>query len=312
MHNLNLVLAVVFGLLAGANDGGAVLATDTRLSPTKPLYSYLTLVGLVAALPMLGFVAVGETLVDRLVAINGPASEPLVFASLVGTLLSVILLTRGGLPTSLTLAILGGLLGAGMGSQQDVAWGTLSLVLAAAAAAPLAGAMVARGLARLSPPFGHVRHPRMIHRLVFPLLAAAYALNDGQKVFVVLLLASGAHMSDMPLTIPLFAAVFFGIGVMLGWGRYVDAIATSVVALPFRPALITEGSTAIAVMVSAAAGAPVSMSQTIIGSIVGSSTVSGWGRIRWHRVSNMGLAWVFTLPLSAAVAYVTALAFHVW
>jgi len=310
MHYLNVALAAVFGVLVGANDGGAVLATDTRLSPTKPLYSYLTLVSLVAALPMLGLVGVARTLADRLVVFNEPASEPLVFATLTGALLSVLLLTRGGLPTSLTLAILGGLLGAGLGSGQKIAWPMVSFVLVTAAIAPLFGALVARGLEYLLPAFGQAGNTRLMHRLVFPVLAAAYALNDGQKVIVVISLAFGIQLSNVPYTVPLFAAALFGVGVLVGWGRYVDAIATSVVSLPFRPALITEGSTAITVMASAAAGAPVSMSQTIIGSIVGSSTAGGRGRVRWQRVSSVGLAWVFTLPLSAVVAYMTVLALH--
>jgi len=52
-------------------------------------------------------------------------------------------------------------------------------------------------------------------------------------------------------------------------------------------------------------GNPVSTTHTITGAIVGVGTVSNPGRVRWGVASRILWAWIFTIPVSAAIAAVT-------
>src|SRR5690606_12145268 len=108
-------------------------------------------------------------------------------------LVVVAALSRRGLPTSLTLAIVGGIGGAGLGTGLEVSWRGLATVLLIGAAAPLAGISVGYGLglaSRRIPSFtGMPGAVRTAHVLAYSAQCAAYAANDGQKMLAVVSVA---------------------------------------------------------------------------------------------------------------------------
>ncbi|HVL99017.1 MAG TPA: inorganic phosphate transporter, partial [Egibacteraceae bacterium] len=57
---------------------------------------------------------------------------------------------------------------------------------------------------------------------------------------------------------------------------------------------------------SAAVGAPVSMTQSVAAALVGAGMSYGHRRVRWRAVGRLGLAWLLTLPASAALAAAVA------
>lgn len=75
------------------------------------------------------------------------------------------------------------------------------------------------------------------------------------------------------------------------------------------PAHIVSGEFAAAgaVLGSAALGAPVSMTQALVGGLLGAGLRESSRRIRWQVVRALGLAWLVTLPLSFGLAALTGL-----
>ncbi|NUT34233.1 MAG: inorganic phosphate transporter, partial [Hamadaea sp.] len=127
-----LVLVLAFVFVCGANDGGAMLALAVRHREVPPYLVLALLVTAVAAGPALFGLAVARTFTDRLLDPADPRAPVVVLTGVAAALLLVGVLTWRGVPTSITLAVLGGLAGAATGVGAPAAWSTLGRVLAIA------------------------------------------------------------------------------------------------------------------------------------------------------------------------------------
>jgi inorganic phosphate transporter, PiT family len=217
-----------------------------------------------------------------------------------------------GLPTSLTLGLVGAIAGVGAGSQLAVSWGAVALVLLLAALAPVLAVGAAWSLTRLAATIP-VRRPlgRAVprwHSAAFALLSLAYGANDGQKMLAVVAVASGSSVgigSPAPWQLAVVGGGF-AVGAVLGLPRIARSLAGGLVVAQPPDAVLTELSSAGVVLGGAAVGAPVSMTQAISGAMLGTGVTRGTGRVRWRQVSRIGLAWIVTLPAAFALAALTA------
>ncbi|NUR28636.1 MAG: hypothetical protein HOV83_22820, partial [Catenulispora sp.] len=156
------LLAGTFAVVSGINDGGTLLSPGLRIPSLSTLLSFCFLVTATAAGPLLFGTRVAAAFLGRLVRV-GPdgssgsdASARAVLAIGVAVALVVVLgLSLRGLPTSLTLAVVGGLTGAGLGWGLPVPLASAGLVLLAAALAPMISSLTAwlatRSLRRAGP-----------------------------------------------------------------------------------------------------------------------------------------------------------------
>ena len=310
-----LIAALVFAVVNGFNDGGALVATGLKVPALPPLAAIALLGVALVVTPLLIGTQVAATLANRLVSFDQPgAALPGSTGLLIAVVTAVgvvLLLSSRGLPTSLTLALVGGIAGAGLGGGLPVSWATLALVLGAGAAAPVVGAGAGFGLSRLAglvPVGGHARRRiRVAHVGAFCLQCVAYAANDGQKMFAVLAVATAGgagRAGDLGLSVGHFAllAALFTVGLIGGLRPAAATLAAEIV--PTRPsdAVAAELSSAGAVLGSAAVGAPVSMTQSVAAALVGAGMSRGYRRVRWRAAGRLVLAWVVTLPASLVVA----------
>lgn len=305
-------VALAFVWVTGVNDGAALLGLSGRYPRSSgPLLMALALVPLV--LVPQWTVAVARTFTEGLTDL-GDRRGALAFLLGVTVALAVVAaLSRRGLPTSLTLAIVGGIGGAGLGMGLDVSWRGLALVLAIGAAAPLVGTSVgyALGLAsRRIPSFtGMPGAVRTAHVLAYSAQCAAYAANDGQKMLAVVSVARhvvstrrlGAIGPVQPTPVVLIAiAVVFCAGALSAVHRVGERLGRGLVLARPLHVVSTEAAAAASVAASSIAGAPVSMTQSVTAGVVGVAASEGAARVRWQNVLGIGAAWVFTLPLAFA------------
>lgn len=310
------MLATGFVFVCGANDGAALLAFGMR-QRELPLYAVLAvLLAAIVAGPALFGLAVAHTFTDRLVTAG--TRGPLVVLAGVGVALALVLaLTWRGVPTSVTLAVLGGLAGVGAGLGVPPPWATLAVVLAVAALAPLAGGGLGYliGLASRRLP-STSRLPgalRLAHVTTFAGQSLAYAANDGQKMFAVVGVAVGvAHrspgMQAPPLLLLCATALVFAAGAVLSLRRIALGAAGGLT--PPRPwTLVSAGIAAsTAVLGGAGMGVPVSMTQSATAGLVGAGASTGLRRIRWQFATPVLTAWLITLPASLALGCAAGLA----
>lgn len=309
------LIAASFAVVTGINDGGSLLSTGLKLPSLRTLVAVALLAASVAAAPLLLGTRVAQTLTHRLVSFDGPHGHLALAVGVLAAVAVVGVLTRRGVPTSLTLALVGGLTGAGVGFGLHVGWAYVAFVLAVGMCAPLVGALVAFALSRATrlvpagdPVSGSVART---HRLAFGLQCLAYSGNDGQKMLAVFAVTGLAGAVTHP-GIPELALIslLFAVGVILGLPRVARSLGDGV--LHVRPvhAVTAELASAVAVLSTAALGVPVSMTQSVAGGLVGAGMSHGLRRVRWAAASRIVSAWITTLPASVALAAIVALAFR--
>ncbi|MBW3666045.1 MAG: inorganic phosphate transporter [Actinobacteria bacterium] len=303
-----LAAAGAFTVISGVNDGSALLTSSLSLPSVRPLSAMLMLAGALIAGPYVIGTQVATTLASRLVAFEGVRARVPLLIALVAAVGVVAGLSRLGLPTSLTLALIGGLAGSGFGYGLPVSWGAVGFVLAVAAAAPVVGGLAGFLLMRLLvhvPSSGSASmRLRWLHRIGFSLQSIAYSVNDGQKLLAVFAVGLGATSTVVQPRLDVLGgiAALFVLGMLLGIRRIGGTLGTGVMLA--RPAhlLSSELSSAAAVLGSTALGAPVSMTQSITASLVGTGVSEGYGRVRWRTALNIGVAWLVTLPAAGLLA----------
>jgi len=302
------VAVAAAGLLAlgsGANDGATIIALALPVRVIPPLVALGVLLAAILVVPFVVGVPVASTLTRGLVQFEPASQGTYVAAASVIAIAITLLSARRGLPTSLTLGLVGALVGVGFGAGQPVAWSVVAFALGVAAAAPVVAAgigMLAAHVLRLASRAG--LPPRFLpplHVLGFGLQAVAYATNDGQKILAGLL-ASGAVLRPDAEFLAMFAGllVLFSVGTLLAIGRVAARLGRGVVAATSTDALLTQAAASTAVLASAALGAPVSMTQSSAAALVGTGLAHGSGRVRWNAAARIVAAWVLTLPLAAA------------
>ncbi|WP_127935529.1 inorganic phosphate transporter [Nonomuraea polychroma] len=300
-----IVVAGLFAVVSGVNDGGALLATGLKLPTVRPATGILALVVMVAVVPLVTH-QVARTFVTRLASFQEPGGKIATTVAVISALAVVAVLSAKGRPTSLTLAIVGGLTGAGLGWGLQVSAGSVALVLAFGLAAPAIGGLLAWALIRVLPAMTTARRLAFLHRAGFLLQTVAYAANDGQKMLSVFMIALG--FSGAPLLYTSMVAALFALGTLYGLPKAGRTLSREIIV--FRPThgVAAELAAGVAVIGCAAVGMPVSMTQAVAGGLVGAGMAQGGRRVRWYAAVKIGTAWILTLPASALLGGVGAFA----
>ncbi|MDF5758750.1 inorganic phosphate transporter [Spongiactinospora sp. TRM90649] len=297
-------LACVFAVVSGINDGGALLGTGLKIPSVRPVVGILMLMIAVAVVPLLTS-QVAQTFTTRLAPMRGPGGQAAMAVAVLASLIVVTVLSGRGMPTSLTLAVVGGVTGAGLGWGLPVAAGQVAFVLAVALAAPFVGGLLAVLVSHLLVRLADGATLPRWHRAGFAVQCLAYAANDGQKMLAVFIVALG--FAGAPVGVCALIAVLFGLGTVYGLPRAGRTLSREILASRPLHGVSAELASGPAVIGCAAAGAPVSMTQAIAGGLIGAGVAESTHRVRWHPATKIVMAWALTLPASALLAAASAL-----
>ena len=323
--------AVTFALTNGFHDASNAIATLVATRGATPGQA----VALSAVFNMAGAVLLGTAVADtigKIVTVPQGQMVAVVGAGLAGATVWNLITWWRGLPSSSGHALVGGLVGAAVadgilsGSTGSVHWGGFDGwhptgvigVLVALLISPVLGFAVAFLLLR----FLRLVSRRWTTRWIKPVRAGGWIAaaglsfshggNDAQKamgVIAVLLLASG-HTATM--TVPLWAKVVTGLaltaGTALGGWRIVKTIGQRIFSLTPMDSFTSQASSTAVILGASLIGAPVSTTQVVASSVVG--TGGGrrrWKHVRWQVVREMGVAWLTTIPAAALLAVLVLL-----
>jgi inorganic phosphate transporter, PiT family len=314
-----IVAAAAYGLVSGFNDGGNLLASFTSGRRITPRLAVLLLCFSLAGPLLVGYgvaATVGVSVIDL------RAQGGLGFACLVAAAVGVVLFSwRVGIPTSMTLALVGAMIGwtlAG-GRAGGVNWSGADRVLIGIPISVVGGGVIAyllyAGIRKL---FGDRPHASLLRVARFQVATAAfqafaYGANDLEKTVGLIAVARTFTAHNQPLTFTdglpvLFAFALFAAGTLLGGSRIARRVGFGVFKVRPLQALSQQLVSGGVVTVLAAAGAPVSMTQTIAGGLVGVGAGMRASAIRWGVVRELLASWVLTLPLALALAALIHLA----
>ena len=295
-------LAAVFAVINGANDGGAIVASTLRVPGQRPLMSLAVLAAALVVVPLVIGTGVADTLTSGLVAAPQRTRSTLVAGGVAAAVLVVAVLSRAGLPTSLTLAMVGGIVGTGLGRGLPVQGSELVRVVLIGLAAPVAGAVFAQLVATVAQATMAAGGTVTLGWVAAVAQAAAYAANDGQKMLAVV------TVSSLGVSLPVLAAmaVLFAAGAVPGIRPAAGTLRRAVARGGPAEQMTAQLGGAAAVLSSAAVGVPVSMTQAVAGGLVGTGLLRGRRQVRWRVAAQLALAWVVTLPAAAVTGALIA------
>jgi len=309
------ILAVVFDFINGFHDTANAIATVVATRVLTPAQAIV----MAAGLNFLGAITgtavaktVGAGLVDP-----SEATELAVVATLLAAITWNLITWYRGIPSSSSHALIGGILGAaiahaGPGTANWAA--VLQKVILPLVLSPIAGFFFAGlimvvilrlfGTAQpstISTAFGRLQ------LVSSAFMAYSHGSNDAQKTMGIITLALVAHgllpSFDVPIWVILVAATAMAFGTAAGGWRIIKTMGTKLAKLKPIDGFAAETSAATIIELASRFGFPLSTTHVISSSILGVGATRHPGAVRWGVAGDMITAWIITIPICAALAY---------
>jgi PiT family inorganic phosphate transporter len=310
------VLAVVFDYINGFHDTANAIATSVATRALRPSHAIM----MAAAFNFIGAFAgtavaktIGAGLVDE-----ATTTTAVVMAALLGAITWNLITWRLGIPSSSSHALIGGLLGA---TVIAAGWGALNVqgivnkVLVPLVTSPLIGFSGALLLIvalfwifRRSARRPLANRFRRLQVLSAGFMAFAHGSNDAQKTMGIITLAlvsagliPGGDKIVVPSWVIVISATAISLGTAAGGWRIMRTMGHRVVELEPITGFAAETTAATVIYTAAHFGMPVSTTHVISSAIMGVGTSKGTRGVRWGVARSILIAWVVTIPATAAV-----------
>ena len=308
-------VALLFDFLNGLHDAANSIATIVSTRVLRPQHA-------VAWAAFFNFIAflffglhVANTLGTGLVAAN-VIDARVVFGALTGAIVWNILTWMLGIPSSSSHALVGGLVGAGTAKAglSAIVWHGLTLTGLAIVFSPLLGfffalilvLIVSWGFVRFTP-YAVDRSFRILQFASASLYSLGHGGNDAQKTMgvIAILLYSTGHLGRdfyVPFWVVLSCQAAMGLGTLVGGWRIVHTMGSRITRLAPVQGFCAETGGAATLFLATWLGVPVSTTHTITGAIIGVGAARKVSAVRWSVANNIVVAWILTLPATAAIA----------
>jgi len=310
-----IAVALLFDFLNGLHDAANSIATIVSTRVLRPKYAVIW----AAFFNFIAFLFFGLHVANTVgtgIVAAGIVDERVIFGALMGAITWNVITWWAGIPSSSSHALIGGLLGAAVTKAGSVAivWAGVLKTSAAIVLSPMTGFFLALVLVLVVSWIFVRAHPRAVdgtfRHLQF-VSASLYSLghggNDAQKtmgIIAVLLFSTGHLGKDfyVPFWVVITCQFFMGLGTLMGGWRIVHTMGSKITRLTPMQGFCAETGGAITLCTATGLGIPVSTTHTITRSIVGVGAARRVSAVRWNIASNIVVAWVITLPASAAIA----------
>ena len=327
MHELALPLlaglilvALAFDFLNGLHDAANSIATvvATKLLAPVQAVAFAAFFNFAAYFLMIWFPdlhkvadTIGKGLIDK-----DLVTPSVVFAALVGAMFWNVVTWLKGIPSSSSHALVGGIVGAGVAAAGfgTIQWSGVTKTLLFIPIAPLIGMAVAMivmlvssWMARWASARGAERAFRTCHLVSAAGYSLGHGLNDAQKtmgIITVLLYSTGYLHGEfhVPHWVALSCYVAIGLGTLTGGWKIIETMGSRITKLSQHQGFAASTGGSIMLFGASAAGIPVSTTHTITGAIIGAGVARRESAVRWGVARNVVMAWLITIPCSAAVA----------
>jgi inorganic phosphate transporter, PiT family len=327
---LVILLALAFDYINGFHDTANAIATvvSTNVLPGRTavlMAAFLNFGGAFAG------VGVAQTIGGE-IADPATITQTVVAAALVGAILWNLLTWYYGIPSSSSHALIGGIVGAvwchevGEGQSAGASLSGLvtshgvRLALEALVLSPLCGLVggftlmvLLLWLVRRLRPATVNRSFRGLQLVSAGFMAFAHGSNDAQKSMGIITMALAAyaaghtHSAGSPdLTVKTWVivscATAMALGTASGGWRIMKTMGHRIIRLRPINGFAAESAAAAVILTASALKAPVSTTHVISASIMGVGASKRVSAVRWGVAKNIVVAWVLTIPISAAVS----------
>jgi inorganic phosphate transporter, PiT family len=310
-----IIVALAFDFLNGVHDAANSIATIVSTRVLQPRYAVMWAAFFNFVAFLFFGLHVAETVGTGIVAAE-VVDPRVIFGALMGAIAWNLITWWGGMPSSSSHALIGGLIGAGVtkAGGAAVVWAGVLKTSAAIVLSPMSGFVLALILV-LAVSWMFVRErpyavDGIFRRLQF-VSASLYSLghggNDAQKTMgiIAVLLFSQGHVGSefyVPFWVVITCQAAMALGTLIGGWRIVKTMGSKITKLTPMQGFCAETGGAITLFSATYLGIPVSTTHTITGSIIGVGAARKVSAVRWNVATSIVIAWVITLPASALIA----------
>jgi PiT family inorganic phosphate transporter len=274
--------ALLFDFLNGFHDSSNIAATMISSRAVPPRVALLISAVAHFFAPFLFGAAVAKTVGHDIIA-SEAVTIPVILAASLSAIVWNIITWWLGIPSSSSHALIGGL-------GLTVGFVVMKLVL-----------FLARGASpRVSTLFKRLQWFTSLG------LALSHGTNDAQKTMGIItmgLVATG-HLSrfEVPGWVILLSATAIALGTASGGWRLIRTLGARFYKIRPIHGFTSQLSSAAVIMGAALLGGPVSTTQVVSSSIMGVGSAERLSKVRWGVAGSIAIAWVVTIPVSAAMA----------
>lgn len=330
-----IVLALVFDFINGFHDAANSIATivSTKvLSPFRAVLwaAFFNFVAFFIAKYIIGEFGIANTVSKSV--IEQFITLPVIFSGILAAILWNLATWWLGIPSSSSHTLIGGFAGAAIMStmiasgyqtsgfeaiKADVIIKIASFIVLA----PLIGMVVSSMLTililyifkKVNPHKANLWFKRL--QLVSSgLFSIGHGLNDSQKVMGIIAAAlyaaytkNGLDMGirsigEMPDWVAFSCFAVISLGTMSGGWRIIKTMGSRITKVTPLEGVAAETAGALTLYLTEILKIPVSTTHTITGAIIGVGSVKRLSAVRWGVTRSLMVAWILTIPVSAALA----------
>ncbi len=305
--------SLVFDFLNGFHDSSNIVATPIASRALSPRKILLLAATAHFAGPFLFGVAVAETIGTGL---TDPANVtmPVIVAAMMSAVIWNIITWWLGIPSSSSHALIGGLVGAVIVSSGIDAVNPRGLIKVTTALflSPILGMIVGYLLMNITLFFVRGAKPsingffKTSQLFTATGLALSHGANDAQKTMGIItlgLMVEGVIPEFIVPTWVIFAsASMIALGTGFGGWSLIKTLGFRIYKIRPVHGFVSQISGAAIIMGAAMAGAPVSTTQVMSSSIMGTGVAERASKVHWKVGTELLVAWVLTIPISAILA----------
>ena len=330
MLGLVVVLAVIFDFINGFHDTANSIATvvATRvLAPVCAIFMSATLnfVGALTGQAVAKTITSGLIDTEAMKSLDFVSAQLIIIGALIGAITWNLVTWYFGIPSSSSHALIGGIVGAGLAAlgADDIIWsGLLQKVVLPLILSPVTGFLVSLLLMRLLYYLVGTASPHRVgdffrrsQLFSSAFMAFSHGSNDAQKTMGIITLA--LYSAGFPLTldaqgapnVPLWviftAALAMGFGTAAGGWRIIHTMGHRMVHLEPIHGFAAETTAATIIETASRFGFPLSTTHVISSCILGVGAARRLTAVRWIVAFNIIRAWIFTIPVCAALGFLS-------
>lgn len=311
-------LALAFDFINGFHDAANSIATVVSTRVLSPRWAVMWAAFFNFAAFLFFKLNVATTMGKGIVNVNIVDRE-IIAAALIGACVWDLITWYGGLPTSSSHALIGGLIGSALvkTGTSALVWDGIIKTVVFMVMAPIIGLVLGLALGVVVywtfqnwPPSRVDSFFRKGQFLSAALYSLGHGGNDAQKTMgIITVLLFSAGMLGPTFYVPFWVVISchtaMAMGTLFGGWRIIKTMGQRIVKLRPVDGFCAETGGSVTLFVTAALGIPVSTTHTITGSIVGIGSLRRLSAVRWGIAGLIVWAWIFTIPASAIISSIS-------
>lgn len=332
-----IALALFFDYINGFHDAANSIATIVSTKVLTPFQAVLwaacfNFIAFFIAKYIIGDFGIANTVAKTV--FPEFITLPVILAGIIAAIIWNLLTWWFGIPSSSSHTLIGGFAGAAIMASGFSAIQTAVILKIAAfiVLAPLLGMFMAWLLTLLVLFICKKANPhkanswfKKLQLVSSALFSLGHGLNDSQKVMGIIGAAvivaghTGAfafmpdhlsflqlkpieNLNDLPVWVPLSCFFVIALGTMSGGWKIVKTMGSRITKVNPLEGVVAETAGALTLFITEFLKIPVSTTHTITGAIIGVGATKRLSAVRWGVTKSLLVAWILTIPVSAALA----------